>query len=146
MDSIRIDSGIKRIAVNGDPERVIVFNPTDITFAERFYALFHDFEAKQGEYQQRAEAIDQVQETDANGLPVNLADRIAFMREVCEYVHRQIDELFGAGTSLKAFEGVLDLEMIGQFFKGITPFVAHARSEQLAKYRRPKTKRRVMKK
>lgn len=145
MDSIKINTGVKRIAVNDDPERVIVFNPTDVNFAERFYALMRDFEQKQGDYQRRAEQIDKVTAVDPDGLPVNLPERIAFMREVCEYIHQQIDLLFGAGTSQKVFEGVLDIEVIGQFFAGITPFVETARSEKMAKYSKPKVGRRVMK-
>ncbi len=138
MDSIHINTGVKRLAINDDPERVITFNPTDVVFAERFYALMRDFETKQGDYQQRAEALDLVTATDPNGLPVNLADRIAFMREICEYMHQQIDTLFGAGTALKVFEGALDLDAIGQFFEGITPFVKTARQDKLAKYQAPK--------
>ena len=134
MDSIKIDSGIKRIAVNDDPDRVIVFNPSDIQFAERYYDLTRDFEIKLAEYEKRAEVIDQVTEVDTIGLPVNMADRIAFMRDICEYVYGQIDRLFGAGTSQKAFDGTLGLDMIQQFFEGITPFVQQARQAKVGKY------------
>jgi hypothetical protein len=139
MESIQISNGIKRIAINGDADRVIAFNPNDVQFAERFYTLIHDFETKQGDYQRRAEQLDKVTAVDDNGLPINLSQRIAFMREVCEYMHAQIDLLFGAGTAIKVFEGALDLDTIGQFFSGITPFVERARSEKLAKYAPAKT-------
>jgi hypothetical protein len=148
MDSIRIDSGIKRISINEDPERVISFNPSDVTFAERFYKLIGEFEAKQAEYEQRAEALDaSPNELDGHGLPANAGEKIAFMREVCEFMHGKIDYLFGNGTSQKVFEGVLSLEPIGQFFDGIVPFIQKSRSEKVAKYapgNLPKSKR-VMK-
>jgi len=146
MDSIQINTGVKRIAINGDESRVIAFNPSDIQFAERFYTLMQDFDAKQSEYMQRAEVLDQETAIDDNGLPVNLGARIAFMRDICEYMNAQIDTLFGAGTSEKAFQGALDVELITQFFEGVTPFVQTARSEKMAKYAKTKNgKRKVMK-
>lgn len=137
MDSIRINAGVKKIAINDDPERIITFNPTDIGFAERFYALIQDFEGKQTEYQKRAVEIDGNQTLDENGLPTNMTERLEFVREVCEYMHAGIDKLFGAGTSQAAFEGALSLEMVGEFFEGITPFVQQARQTKLTRYTRP---------
>lgn len=137
MDSIKIGSSIKRIAINGDPQRVITFDPSDVAFAERFYELIRDFEAKKDEYQRRAEEIDREQETDENGLPVNLEKRLAFLRETCGYMREQIDHVFGAGTSQAAFGDALSLEMIMDLFDGLTPFIQAARSEKLKKYSRP---------
>lgn len=134
MDSLRIDAGKKRIAINDDPQRVIEFDPTDVLFAERFYSLIQDFETKQVEYEQRAAELDTDQSFDQNGLPVNLAGRLAFMREVCEFMRLQIDSLFGTGTSQTVFGDALSLEMIEQFFTGITPFIQRARSEKINRY------------
>jgi hypothetical protein len=144
MDSIKIDSGVKRILVNDDPTRVIQFNPTDITFAERFYNLIGEFERKQNEYQKRAEEIEKQTEVDANGVPQNIGARITLLREVCEYVRGKIDHLFGEGSSEAAFGDVLSLEMFTQFFDGITPFVQSARNNKLAQYNK-KLSGRVMK-
>ena len=145
MDSIRISSGIKRISINDDPGRVIEFNPSDVVFAERFYELVKDFEAKQEEFKARAESIDaQASEMDEFGLPANTGEKLAFVREVCTYMYEKIDYLFGAGASQKIFGEVLSLDMIGQFFEGITPFIRAARSEKVSKYGAAKGKR-VMK-
>lgn len=137
MNSIRIGSSRKRILVNDDPERVIEFDPSDVAFAERFYGLIRDFEAKRAEYERRAEEIDRERATDDNDLPVNLPERIAYLREVCEYMREQIDRVFGAGTSQAAFGDALSLEMIMDLFDGLTPFIQAARSEKLKKYSRP---------
>lgn len=147
MDSIRIGSGVKRIAINNDPSRIIEFDPGDVLFAERFYQLVQDFEAKQAEYMARAEEIDRVQEVDEDDVPVNIRDRLDFLREVCTYMREKIDFLFGSGASQAAFGDALSLEMIGEFFEGLTPFVEKARAEKLAKYSGSKSKkgRRVMK-
>lgn len=143
---LRTDTNLIRVMINDDPGRVIQFDPSDVTFAERFYKLIGDFETKQAEYQARSEKLDaERNRLDHNGLPENLGEGLAFMREVCEYMHGQIDYLFGAGTSLKAFAGSLSIEAIGEFFDGITPFIQKTRSEKVAKYAPAKQKGRVMK-
>lgn len=134
MDSIKIVTGEKRIAINDDENRVIVFNPTDIIFAEKFYKLLGDFQTKLKEYQEKSAGIEAAKETDENGIPVNLSDRIALLREVCEYMGRQIDYLFGPGTAEKVTGGALDIDIFEQFFTGITPFVQQARAEKIKKY------------
>jgi len=144
MPNLNINTGVIRLTINDDPARVIAFNPTDILFAERFYALRHDLEARQADFQQREEALDQETAVDANGLPANLAARIAFMREVCEYMHAQLDNLFGAGTALTVFQGALDLDAIIAFFEGVTPFVEKARTDKLKPYRATRGKKAAM--
>jgi hypothetical protein len=143
MDSIKITSGVKRIAINEDEERVIVFNPTDIVFAEKFYRLLGNFQDKLKEYQVRSAEIEAVKDVDENGLPANLDTRIALLREVCEYMAGQIDYLFGPGTARKIDEGALDLSIYEQFFTGITPFVQKARVEKIERYGSKPAKRKL---
>lgn len=140
MDSIHLDSGLKRIAINDDPERVIVFDPTDVLFAERFYSVYGDFERKHEEYQARAK------ELAAKGVD-GFEEGIAFMREVCTFMRERIDVLFGAGASQKVFGDTLSIAMIGQFLEGMIPFFAQSRSEKTKKYINAASgsKRRVMK-
>lgn len=146
MNSLEISSGTIRIAINDDPERVIEFNPSDVLFAERFYSIYKEIETKQAEYLQRSKDLDkQAGELDENGLPANIQNGIAFLREACEYMREKIDYLFGPGTSQKAFGDALSLDMITQFFDGMTPYVEKARNERLVKYKRTEGKRRVMK-
>jgi hypothetical protein len=134
MDSIRIDTGEKRIMVNDDPKRVIVFTPTDVIFAEKFYALIGEVEEKLADYKKRAEELDNDKETDSHDVPVNLLDRLSLLREACEYIRAQIDELFGAGTSQAAFGDAMTMGMFEQFFSGITPFIKQARSKKIERY------------
>jgi len=137
MRSLQIDAGLVRIAINGDPERVIEFNPGDVLFAERFYQLLAEFEAKESDFSSRADELDRA-EGD------NMGERLAFLHEVCEFMRAKIDALFGAGTSQKAFGDSLSLEMFEQFFTGITPFIKAARNERTAQYRPRKGRNRVM--
>lgn len=143
MDSLTIISGVKNIAINDDPERVISFNPTDIVFAEKFYKLLGEFQEKLKEYQDRSATIEAAAEVDENNLPVNLPDRIALLREVCEYMRGRIDYLFGPDTAQKVFEDALSLDMFEQFFTGITPFIQQARADKLAQYGSKPVKRKL---
>ncbi len=144
MDSLRIETGRKAICINDDPSRVIEFNPADVTFAERFYALVQNFEAKQIEFEQRQHELEANPDIQENGLPANLGERIAFVREICNYLRQQIDILFGNGTSQIVFGDAMNLEMFEQFLVGITPYIQQARGEKLVKYAPKKNAGRVM--
>lgn len=146
MQSLRIDTGIKRIPIERDGETVgfLEFDPESVVFAERFYQLLRNFQAKQAEYQTRSKVLDENKEKDEHGLPVNLGDGIAFVREVCEYMRGQIDLLFGEGTSQKLFGDTLKLEVFDQFFNGIAPMIETARAEKVTRYANEKFAGRVM--
>lgn len=132
MDSIKI--GGLSIAINDDPTRVIVFDPTDVVFVKKYYNLTYEINAKQQEFETRAKDLDKVTETDANGMPTNASDRIALLEEMVTWCQEKIDQLFGAGTSKKAFGESKSMEQIGQFFEGMNPFFERERNKKLAKY------------
>lgn len=137
MDSLNIDSGIREIAINGDPARIIRFNPSDLNFVDRLYAMIADFRANQAEWEQRAEALDAAAEKDELGLPANMPEQLAFMHALIDDMHAKIDDIFGEGTSLAVFQGVKDPDVIGQFFAGILPFVETVRRKKIEKYVKP---------
>lgn len=134
MDTLQIDTGEKRIAINNDPDRVIVFNPTDVFFVERFYMLAGEAEQKADEYRLRAQALEKDTQKGDNGLPSNLKARLVLLRESCDYMRAQIDSVFGEGTSQKAFGDAMTLDMFKQFFDGIKPFFQQARVQKIAQY------------
>ena len=133
MDNIRIDLGIKKVLINDGPE-FIEFNPSDVAFAEQFYQLMKEFELKRVEYQARAAEIDAITELDPDGIPVNFPDKLAIMREVCEFMREKIDDLFGKGTSQKVFGDARTLNMFEQFITGITPYIRAERKKKIEKY------------
>lgn len=132
--SLTIDTGVIRLAINNDESRVIAFNPNDTIFAEKFYKMLGTLQSRFTEYRKQAEVVESKQETDANGIPLNTGERIELMKEICLFARGQIDELFGAGTSQKVFEDTLSIETIIQFFDGVKPFVQSARADKVAKY------------
>lgn len=145
MEELRIDTGGVKLKVNGDPTRVIAFNPTDISFAERFYGLLSEFEEKEKEYRQKVDALQKNTETDNLGIPKNFGPALVLLRETCGFLREKIDDVFGAGTSQAAFGDANTLDMFEQFFEGITPFVQKAREKQVSKYTTPTSYRNVLK-
>lgn len=144
-DSLRINTGTKRLLVNDGPD-YIEFNPDDVVFAEKFYNLVREFQTKQDEYSARAQDLDN-QELDENGIPERVGESLALIREVCEFLCGKIDDLFGPETCRKVFGGAMTLNMFEQFFTGITPFIQRAREEKVSQYVRTKKSgdRKVMK-
>lgn len=145
MQSLHIDTGEIRLCVNDDLNRVIAFNPTDISFAERFYSLLGEFEKKEKEYKLKAEALQKNAELDAFGIPKNFGGALELLRETSEFLREKIDNVFGAGTSQAAFGDANTLDMFEQFLNGITPFVQKAREKQVGKYTAPVLYRNVLK-
>jgi len=134
MQVLKIKDSTIRLAVNGDESRVVAFDPTSIDFVEKFYGLIGAFEKKEEEYKEHSAQLDEDTEVDAYGIPKNTVQRIAFLRETCEFTKAQIDHVFGEGTSAKAFGTALTLDMFPQFFEGVTPFIQNARSGKTDKY------------
>jgi hypothetical protein len=135
----------KRILINDGPE-ILEFFPGDVGFAERFYEIYKEFNTKQADYERRSKDLDaHKNELDANGLPANIEQGLAFLHETCEYMRGRVDYLFGAGTSQKVFGDTLSLEMIGEFFEAIIPFIQIARTDKMAKYTNKKLAGKVMK-
>lgn len=137
MQSLKIDLGEVRLCVNDDESRVIAFNPHDLSFAERFYAVLSDFKQLEKEYKAKGDALSKDNGKDEYGLPVNTPAQLAFCREVCQTMRNAVDGLFGAGASNAAFGDANTLTMFAMFFEGITPYIERARGEKLSKHTRP---------
>lgn len=144
IPSLKIDSGFIRLAINDDPDRVIAFNPKDVVFAEKFYRLIKEFEDKQADFEARANELDSHDEEDEFGLPVNTGERLDYIKEICQFTFDKIDGVFGEGTSETVFQGVFDLDAIGQFFDGISPYIKAARTKRVEKYSKVVADRKVI--
>lgn len=136
MESLDLKTNSKKIELKRDGvvTGVISFDPSDVVFAEKFYNLIAEFQAKSKEYEPHAKALEENTATDVNGLPVNFGERIALLRGVCEYIRDRIDHLFGIGTSQAAFGDVYDTDLIVQFMEGLKPFFQKTRAAKIEKY------------
>lgn len=131
MAGIRINTGVIRLTIDDDPERVIAFNPEDIGFADAFYKLYSDLGQKQTEFDERAKAIADDTRPDNAGVPENFDSHIALMRELIQYVRDGIDSVFGAGTSQTAFGDVYSFTALESFFEGVTPYIEKVRKAKI---------------
>jgi hypothetical protein len=140
MPELKLNTGTVRLKISDDREgtgvRWLEFNPGDIIFAEKVYALERKFLVKQDKMQARADELDAVSEVDEFELPVNTEERLAFIREISEWLREQIDDLFGEGTSEAVFGDLHSLDVYDQFFDGIRPYFKKARSDKVDQYRR----------
>lgn len=118
-DSIRVDTGAKRIEVNDDGE-YITLNFADQSFPSRFYAMVDGFKIKQQEFQALAQEIDgdstlAEDERMRKGLALNL--------EIHEYFKDQIDGLFGPDTCRKVFGDIVPhIDLYADFLEQLTPY------------------------
>ncbi len=127
VQNIEIKSGLLRVSINDDPERIIEFDPTDILFVERFYALTKEFEEKEKEYRQR---VDEIEANDGT----QIEQTIAVIKEFCKFLNEEIDKVFGENTSQKICGGLMDISAYEQFFDGIVPIVEQSRVKKVQKY------------
>lgn len=134
MSNINIDTGEIRLTINDDPKRVVVFNPSDALFAERFYNLLQTFGEEREILEAKYDEIEQNQEVDKNGLPANIKQKFDLVKETCQMIKEKIDYVFGENTSQIAFGDSVNLDVFAQFFEGITPFIEKTREKKVKKY------------
>ena len=119
IDSIRIDTGAKRIEVNDEGE-YITLNFADQSLPTRFFAMADEFQAKEPEYHAKAEAIDA--NTDLTEYE-RMRATAQLNLEFHTYFKEQIDALFGANTCRKVFGDIVPgVELYGDFLTQITPY------------------------
>ena len=136
MAGIKINTGTIRLEVDCDGVKdEISFNPNDVVFMENIYRLMGELQNKKEEYAGVERKLNSNQDTDENGIPVNMKERLSLVLDICSYIKGQIDEIFGAGTSKKLFGNANTLDMFEQFFNGITPYIQSARESKLAQYK-----------
>lgn len=134
MNGIQINTGVKRIVINDDPDRVLEFNPEDVIFAEKFYGLIKVFQEQEKEFQRRIAEVQANEAVDELGIPLNTSATFELVIEICNFLRGQIDVVFGPGTSQLVFGETQSLGMFEQFFSGIAPFITAARAEKVSKY------------
>lgn len=131
-NSIRVNTGKVTLEVN-DSGDTISFN-VDVVFMERFQKLYDHVVTAEKDYEAREAVLDKDNTTDENGIPSNLAAKIALLKEFCIDCRAQIDTLFGDGTSDKVFGDSLLAEMFAEFLEAVTPFVAKVRAQAADKH------------
>lgn len=145
VQSLNLNLGGIKLAVNGDMSKIISFNPDDIGFAERFYNLFSKLDEYQKKYTDKVAQLEENGELDEHGLPKNTADRFRTEREMFADLRSEFDIVFGAGTCEKAFGEMNTFDMFSEFLTAITPYVEKSRKSKISKYKKAANGKAVMK-
>ena len=130
MDSLNIAGKAVRLCIDNDESRVIEFHPTDVSFAENFYALAAEFEKRQQDIKARSAAI-----TAGNGTRLEKSRaELALTREAFTILREGIDRTFGSGTAQTVFGDRDSVAMAARFFRGVTPYIRRARQAEVDRY------------
>jgi len=131
MDSLRVDSGIKRIEVNDNGEYIEI-PISDTSFFERFGALIKHFEKKQLEIEQQGKKLSEKHKGKPDDDADMIVDTIDLYSNLCKDVCAELDNLFGEGCCQKVFVGIKtpSVELIGDFFEKITPLLQKYANER----------------
>lgn len=150
MDSLRLDSGVKKIEVN-DAGEYISINLSDNTFFDRFNGFIDWFDKKQIEVEQKSAELKEKYPNDKSDGEADgkakfnfeqFADYTKLYKEVCDDVSNRLDDLFGDNCLQKVFPDVQSpgFELIIDFLDAITPYLkkyAQERNEKInTKYSR----------
>ena len=124
MDSLRVDSGIKKIEVNDNGDYISI-PISDTTFYERFGALIKNFEKKQAEIEQQGKELSEKHKDKPDDDVDMIVDVFDLYSKLCKDVCAELDKLFGEGCCRKVFVGVKipSVELIGDFFEQIVPLL-----------------------
>lgn len=130
MENLNISTGVVELMIDNDPNRVIRFYPTDISFAEGFYSLIQQYDRKRQEMEKRIEALKHEEKTQ---IEMNI-ECTKIKREAFDVVREGIDSTFGVGTSQTVFGDRNTLDMVSRFFTGVTPYIQNARQSEIERY------------
>ncbi len=97
MQNLNFDDGSISLAIQGDMNRLLTFNPTDYNLAAKFYKLVENSEEKSKEIQKKAKTAD------ASGEQKEI---ISFLEETDQYFKGELDKVFGDGASELIFKGI----------------------------------------
>lgn len=124
MDSLRVNSGIKNIEVNDNGDYISI-PISDTSFFERFGEMMKNFERKQAEIEQQGKELSEKHKDKPDDDVDMIVDTISLYSQLCKDVCAELDNLFGDGCCQKVFVGIEtpSVELIGDFFEKITPFL-----------------------
>ena len=122
LDSIRVDTGIKKIEVNDEGE-TISLNFSDQSFPARYFAMIDEFETQQEIFQKEAEMLDQEYEEKQLSDHERFRKVADFNLKVHEFFKDRVDGLFGDGTCRKVFGDIVpSMDLYVDFISQLAPY------------------------
>lgn len=146
LDSIRVDTGIKKIEVNDEGE-TISLNFADQSFPVRYFAMVDEFQKQQEVFQKEEDEL--VKECEENQLSEyeKLRKVAVFNLKVHEFFKERIEALFGADVCRKVFGDIVpSVDMYMDFISQLAPYFekyGKERQKKLMQKYNPKRKGNV---
>lgn len=102
MKDLQLNTGMIELAIQGDKNRVLRFNPEDVEFQNALLAMLDHASKKMKEFEQSAKAHDlKFREMD----PIEaMKEKIKIQRDIDVFIKSEIDEVFGKGTASMIFK------------------------------------------
>lgn len=122
---MKLTSGAITIPVERDGTATgnITFNPEDVGFAQRFYALSEGLGEKEAAYS-----------TLLQDAALPMGDKLRVLGEICTWLRGQVELVFGEGSGQVLFGDQCSPELFRQFFAGVEPIIRRGRSNKTQKY------------
>lgn len=131
MEGLKVNSSKVRLAINNDENRIVVINPGNNLMRQKYYEVFEQLEKKGKEMAKKANLLDPKKD---------VKELLKLEEDTFDFIAKKTDEVFGEGTVEKITEGDKDLDLLVQFFEGITPYFKKYNNEKMAKYAKNKSK------
>ncbi len=139
MPNLKLEQpGEIRLMINDDPGRMLVFNPEDVSFANRFYEAYEYLAERQTHYAALDAELEALPEgaKDGHGFDLKAIGRLRGQMDMCGDMRKAIDKLFGEGTCQMAFGDANVPSQFMQLLSGVMPYLTAAREKKSAKYRK----------
>lgn len=143
MEKLNLSKRVE-IAIDGDPERVIRFNPEDVHLRARLFEFSRLAAQKEKEIQAKAAEIEALSGEDENGLPNQAAPTVALMVEYADFFMGQVDEVFGAGTAKKVFADGFDFESATIFLQYVMEKLGGTSAQKIEQRLTKKSSKKAM--
>lgn len=146
IDSIRVDTGVKKIEVNDEGE-TISLNFADQSFPARYFAMVDEFKARQEAFEKEAAALDRAYEEQQLSEYERSRQVAVFSLKVHEFFKDRVDGLFGEGTCRKVFGDIVpSVDLYVDFINQLAPYFekySKERQKKLMQKYNPKRKGNV---
>ena len=101
MQNLEFNTGMIELAIQGDPNRVLRFNPTDAGFAEGFMKLIDASNRKLVEAAEKEKLVCQ-----SGGNIEKIQQKNQVNMEADKFLRGEVDKLFGTGAADIIFEDI----------------------------------------
>lgn len=109
MENIKIDDGRKSFTINGDPEKIISFNPTDTNLLVRYEQVKKTIEKAIKDMPEETDMKEEISEE-------NLKKTSAILKKTDKLIKEQLNYLFDTDVSKVVFGNMNALSMAnGEF-------------------------------